>query len=173
MKSLFQILTVITLCFSSSAFAHTSDERYVNGMIVDLSTAPIAPWVDEKVGLLFSFLDPKNFQVIDTVTEATITVIATFRDNGKPQAVVHQSEVLPVERGTLNYTYVFTEAGTYDIHINFKTTDGQFYETGYRRQIREGGGQDQRRIFFEGALIGSGSILALFMIKKYMKQSQA
>jgi hypothetical protein len=120
------------------AVAHTSDERYVDGIIVDLSTAPIAPWVGEKVGFLFSFLDTKNFQVIDTVKSAQISIVATFRANGKPQEEIYLGTSTPVVRGTLNFDHVFTEVGTYDVHISFVTTDGKEHVTGYRRQIRDG-----------------------------------
>ncbi len=124
------------LALPASLLAHTSDERYVDGIVVDLSTAPVAPLVGEQTGFLWSFLDPETFTVLPSIATATITVVATTRESGAPQEVIYESTILPVTRGTLNWSYVFVEPGTYDVHIAFADTAGKERLTGFRRQVR-------------------------------------
>ena len=118
--------------------AHTSDERYVDGYVVDLSTAPVAPWVGEKVGMSFVFLDPHTFRATTTVVSATLTIDATFRANRKPQEVVYTAPLV-VENSGIITSYVFTEEGTYDMHLAFTDTTGDTHVAGFRKQVRSGG----------------------------------
>lgn len=134
--SIFLFLAVLTLPILS--FAHTSDERYVDGYVVDLSTAPVAPWVGEKMGMSFVFLDPFTFRATTTVVDATIVIDATFRANGKRQEVIYTSLLLPVKDSGIITSYTFNEEGTYDIHLTFTDVSGKVHTAGYRKQVRSG-----------------------------------
>lgn len=131
---IFSVFLVLPLL----SFAHTSDERYVDGYVVDLSTAPIAPWVGEKMGMSFAFLDPKNFHATETVAQATLEIDALFRTNRKPQEVIYRSPIFTVKDGSFATSYIFAEEGTYDLHLTFTDTSGKTHIAGYRKQIRHG-----------------------------------
>lgn len=133
---IFILLTLMVLPLPS--FAHISDERYVDGYVVDLSTAPVAPWIDEKMGMSFVFLDPFTFRATTTVVDATIVIDATFRANGKRQEVIYTSPLLPVINSGIITSHVFNEEGTYDIHLTFTDTSGKTHVAGYRKQVRSG-----------------------------------
>jgi hypothetical protein len=131
------IFTLITLSFAPELiYAHTSDERYVDGYVVDLSTAPIAPWVGEKMGMSFVFLDPFTFRATTTVVDATIAIDATFRANGKRQEVVYTTPLIPVNDSGITTSHVFNEEGTYDIHLTFTDASGKTHVAGFRKQVR-------------------------------------
>lgn len=130
---LFTLLTLPTLLY-----AHTSDERYVDGYVVDLSTAPIAPWVGEKMGMSFVFLDPFTFRATTTVTSATIEIDATFRASEKPQEVIYVGPLLQVNDSGITTSHVFNEEGTYDLHLTFTDTNGKTHVAGFRKQVRSG-----------------------------------
>jgi hypothetical protein len=119
------------------AMAHTSDERYVDGYVVDLSTAPVAPWVGEKMGMSFVFLDPHTFRATTTVVSATLSIDATFRTNRKPQETIYASPLV-VENSGITTSYTFAEEGTYDMHLSFVDTQGKTHEAGFRKQVRSG-----------------------------------
>lgn len=134
----FFIPLLFFLAVVPTLYAHTSDERYVDGYVVDLSTAPIAPWVGEKMGMSFVFLDPFTLRATTTVTNATLEIDATFRANGKPQEVIYVSPILPVKDSGITTSYVFNEEGTYDFHLTFTDTNGKTHVAGYRKQVRSG-----------------------------------
>lgn len=138
MKHAKLFLFIALLVTPQFLLAHTSDERYVDGYVVDLSTAPIAPWAGEKVGMSFVFLDPFTLRATTTVAKATITIDATFRTNRKSQEVIYQSEVIPVKDSGIISSYTFTEEGTYDIHLTFTDTTGNTHVAGFRKQVRMG-----------------------------------
>ncbi len=121
------------------ALAHTSDERYVDGYIVDLSTAPVAPWVNEKMGMSFVFRDPITGVSTTTVLRARMSIDALMRANNKLQEVVFESEDFPVLDGGFVTSHVFTEEGTYDIHLLFVDNSGKEHLAGFRKQVRSGG----------------------------------
>jgi hypothetical protein len=138
MHSLFFAFTAGILVFIPQfTFAHTSDERYVDGIVVDLSTAPIAPLVGEQTGFLFSFLDPETFSVISEIQSAKIDIIAQVREKNLPQAIIWSSERMPVQRGTLTFSHVFDEQAIYDVHLTFWDSSGVEHTTGFRRQVRD------------------------------------
>lgn len=126
------------LILPTATLAHTSDERYVDGYVVDLSTAPIAPWVGEKMGMSFVFLDPATLRATTTVTNATLEIDALFRANGKPQEVIYTSSAFTVKDSGIATSYVFNEEGTYDFHLTFTDTGGKTHVAGYRKQVRSG-----------------------------------
>ncbi len=134
-KTFFAVLFIIAL--PSLAIAHTSDERYVDGYVVDLSTAPVAPWVGEKVGMSFVFLDPYTFRATTTVVSATLSIDATFLANGKRQEAIYTS-ALPIENSGITTSYTFAEEGTYDMHLSFVDTQGKTHVAGFRKQVRTG-----------------------------------
>lgn len=136
MKHLFVFFLCILLTPPTLLLAHTSDERYVDGYVVDLSTAPIAPWVGEKMGMSFVFLDPLTFRATTTVTSATMVIDATFRANRKPQEVIYTSPELLVKDSGIITSYTFEEEGTYDIHLTFTDSSGNIHTAGYRKQVR-------------------------------------
>lgn len=136
MKKIFLLLLSLLILPVIGA-AHTSDERYVDGYVVDLSTAPVAPWVGEKVGMSFVFLDPHTFRATTTVVSATLSIDATFRANRKPQEVIYAAD-LPVENSGITTSYTFTEEGTYDMHLTFTDTQGKTHVAGFRKQVRDG-----------------------------------
>lgn len=136
MKKIFLLLLSLLILPVIGA-AHTSDERYVDGYVVDLSTAPVAPWVGEKVGMSFVFLDPHTFRATTTVVSATLSIDATFRANRKPQEVIYTAD-LPVENSGITTSYTFTEEGTYDMHLTFTDTQGKTHVAGFRKQVRDG-----------------------------------
>lgn len=133
--------TLIVILFVGAPMtlaAHTSDERYVDGYVVDLSTAPVAPWVGEKVGMSFVFLDPFTFRATTTVTDATLSIDATFRTKKKLQEVIYTSPVWNVVNSGIITDYTFTEEGTYDLHLTFTDTSGKTHVAGFRKQVRDG-----------------------------------
>ncbi len=136
MKSLALTLFWTFLFLPNILIAHTSDERYVDGYVVDLSTAPIAPWVGEKMGMSFVFIDPNTLHATTTVTSATLEIDALFRANGKPQEVIYTSPMFPVKDSGITTSYIFNEEGTYDIHLTFTDTKGVAHVAGYRKQVR-------------------------------------
>jgi hypothetical protein len=138
MKKLLFVGVMILSAAPVLAIAHTSDERYVDGYVVDLSTAPVAPWVNEKMGMSFVFLDPFTFRATTTVVQATIEIDATFRANGKPQEVIYAGPLLQVNDSGITTSHIFNEEGTYDIHLTFTDTSGKTHVAGYRKQVRDG-----------------------------------
>lgn len=139
MKQFPLVLLLVSLTFPNLTLAHTSDERYVDGYVVDLSTAPIAPWVGEKMGMSFSFLDPFTFRATTTVVgSATLEIDAVFRANGKRQATVYTSPLLEVVDSGIMTSYIFTEEGTYDLHLTFTDSSGKTHAAGFRKQVRLG-----------------------------------
>lgn len=128
----FFVLVIVPFC----AAAHTSDQRYVDGYIVDLSTAPVAPWVGEKVGLSFVFRDPATGLATTSVGTASISIDALMRANKKPPEVIYESGVFPVANSGFVSDYVFLEEGTYDMHLSFIDTSGITHVTGFRKQVR-------------------------------------
>ena len=137
MKLTFAALLILSIT-PFVALAHTSDERYVDGYVIDLSTAPVAPWVGEKVGMSFAFLDPFSGRATTTVVNATLTFDALMRSNKKPPEVVYTSPTFEIKDGAFVTDYVFTEEGTYDLHIAFVDTNGVEHTTGFRKQVRSG-----------------------------------
>ena len=136
MKRFYFLVFLALITTPATLWAHTSDERYVDGYVVDLSTAPIAPWVGEKMGMSFVFLDPFTFRATTTVTHATLEIDALFRANGKPQEVIYTSPVFEVKDSGIATSYVFKEEGTYDFHLTFTDTNGKTHVAGYRKQVR-------------------------------------
>jgi hypothetical protein len=131
----------LILLFALSPFvaiAHTSDERYVDGFIVDLSTAPVAPWVGEKVGMSFVFRDPTSGGSTTTVVSATFSIDALMRTGNKRQEVIFESGQFAVENGGFATSYAFSEEGTYDIHLTFVDKEGNEHLAGFRKQVRSG-----------------------------------
>lgn len=156
MKNIF-IAWLCLMALPAIAAAHTSDERYVDGYVVDLSTAPVAPWVGEKMGMSFVFLDPHTFRATTTVVSATLTIDATFRANRKPQETIYTSPLV-VENSGITTSYTFTEEGTYDMHLSFVDTQGKTHEAGFRKQVRNSSTEGAQRtitplLFFTTALI--------------------
>lgn len=136
MRYLFAIL--VLLCPFAIAAAHTSDERYADGYVVDLSTAPVAPWVGETIGMDVTFRDPKTQLATTSVVEASWEFVALMRANGKPQEVVFTKDAIPVANGGFNMSHTFSEEGTYDLHLTFKDKEGNTHVVGFRKQIRNG-----------------------------------
>ncbi len=130
------IVAVLFLPFLAGA--HTSDQRYVDGYIVDLSTAPVAPWPNEKVGMSFVFRDPATGLATTTVATARISIDVLMRPNNKLQEIVFDSSQFLVENGGFVTSYVFSEEGTYDLHLSFVDTAGKEHLTGFRKQVRGG-----------------------------------
>ena len=118
--------------------AHTSDQRYKDGYIIDLSTAPVAPWVGEKTGMSFTFRDPFTGIATTSVKSASITIDALMRVNNKKQEVIFESQKFMIDRGGFVTDYIFTEEGTYDMHLTFTDMNGITHATGFRKQIRDG-----------------------------------
>lgn len=130
---------LLTLLFLPSfVFAHTSDERYVDGYIVDMSTAPVAPWVGEKTGMSFVFRDPISGSATSTVKSAVMSIDALIRANKKPSEVVFTSMPFTVVNGGFATDYFFAEEGTYDLHLSFVDEKGVTHLAGFRKQVREG-----------------------------------
>jgi hypothetical protein len=145
------LFITFSLLIPIGVFAHTSDERYVDGFIVDLSTAPVSPWVGEKVGMSFVFRDPISLRATTSVREVTIEIDALMRPRTKVQEVIFQSQQFIVERGGFVMSYVFTEEGTYDLHATFIDAEGKKHIAGFRKQVRDGGGASRgidARLFF-------------------------
>lgn len=122
--------------------AHTSDQRYQDGVIIDLSTAPVAPWVGEKVGMSFVFRDAMTGLASTTIVSASVYIDALMREGNKIQEVVYESPVMQVEQGGFVMEHVFQEVGTYDMHVQFEDRDGVVRETGFRKQVRQGEATD-------------------------------
>jgi|GEM_PF-2686871 len=137
MKHFFLLLLVLCVppLFASG---HTSDQRYHDGYIVDLSSAPVAPWVGEKVGLSFVFRDPISGLATSSIVSAEWSVDALMRENNKTQETIFVSSVFEVRDGGFVTDYVFTEEGTYDMHLIFTDVDGKERTTGFRKQVRNG-----------------------------------
>lgn len=137
--------------------AHTSDQRYADGYIVDLSTAPVAPWVGEKTGMSFTFRDPFTGVATSSVKTATISIDALMRANKKAPEIVFESQEFIIDRGGFVTDYIFTEEGTYDMHLTFIDTSGKTHTTGFRKQVRDGSVGDAPKvspfIFFGGIFI--------------------
>ena len=129
----------IFLLFPLLAFAHTSDERYTDGYIVDLSTAPVAPWVGEKTGMVFVFRDPVNGLATTTVKSASFTIDVLMRKSLKPPETIFHSQKFNVKNSEFTTDHIFTEVGTYDLHLYFVDEKGVTHQVGYRKQIRDGG----------------------------------
>lgn len=120
------------------ASAHTSDQRYQDGYIVDLSTAPVSPWVGEKMGMSFVFRDPTSGVSTSSVVSAEWSIDALTRENNKIQETIFVSPKLEVVNGGFVTDFTFTEVGTYDLHLLFMDTEGQTHSTGFRKQVRNG-----------------------------------
>ena len=118
------VLLFLALLLPTVSIAHTSDERYVDGYVVDLSTAPVAPWVGEKTGMSFVFIDPQTMKATTTVVSASLVFDALMRANKKPPEVIYTSQQFSVVNGGFVTDYVFNEEGTYDMHINFTDASG-------------------------------------------------
>lgn len=154
----------------SLLLAHTSDERYVDGYVVDLSTAPVAPWVGEKVGMSFVFLDPHTFRATTTVVSATLTIDATFRANRKPQETIYSAPLIVTNSGIIT-DYTFAEEGTYDMHLSFVDESGETHVAGFRKQVRDGaaparGGMTPALFFATTLMIGAVGFTAGRLWKK-------
>jgi len=120
-------------------FAHTSDERYVDGYIVDLSTAPIAPWVGEKMGMSFVFRDALTGRATTSVVSAQMEIDALLRANGKAPEVIFSNTVpYVVHEGGFTIDYAFQEEGTFDMHLTFLDSSGREHLAGFRKQVRTG-----------------------------------
>lgn len=145
------------------AFAHTSDERYVDGYVVDLSTAPVAPWVGEKVGMDVTFRDPFSELATSTVVSATWEFDALMRASGKPAEIVYQSDTIPVVNGGFNMSHVFVEEGTYDLHLSFVDSSGKTHLTGFRKQVRNGSLPDGQKGMTPAMFLGAMLIVGLGM----------
>lgn len=120
------------------SFAHSSDERYVDGYVVDLSTAPIAPWVGEKTGMSFVFIDPITLRATSSVKSAVLTIDVSMRTNKKKPETIFTSEVFTIENGGFTTDYIFSEEGAYDIHLQFIDDAGKSRVAGFRKQVRDG-----------------------------------
>ncbi len=127
-------------------FAHTSDQRYADGYIIDLSTAPVAPWVGEKTGMSFVFRDPFTGVATSSVKSASFSIDALMRKNKKSPEIVFESHTFTIDRGGFVTNYTFTEEGTYDMHLTFVDTSGISHVAGFRKQIRDGGMKTQAPI---------------------------
>jgi hypothetical protein len=137
MKYFPTVLLVIAL-MPFCAIAHTSDQRYESGMIIDLSTAPVAPWVGEKVGMSFVFRDASTGVASTSVVSASFVIDALMREHNKTQETIFESPEFAVTQGGFVTDYVFQEVGTYDMHVQYTDSDGITHETGFRKQVRRG-----------------------------------
>ena len=137
MHKYFLVLFLITAPLV--VFGHTSDERYVDGYVVDMGTAPIAPWVNEKMGMSFTFRDPFTSLATTTVRSAHYEIIALMRTGGKPPESLYQSPMFMVTDGGFATDHAFLEEGTYDMHVTFVDDKGNEHLAGFRKQVRTGG----------------------------------
>lgn len=119
-------------------FGHTSDQRYTDGFIIDLSTAPVAPWVGEKTGMSFTFRDPHTGVATSSVQSASFTIHALTRINNKKQETVFTSKIFTIDKGGFVTDHMFTEEGTYDMHLTFIDASGNPHTAGFRKQVRDG-----------------------------------
>lgn len=162
------LFVALCLVFPVLTVAHTSDERYVDGYIVDLGTAPVAPWVGEKMGMNFTFRDPLSGRATTSVLSARMEFDALMRVNKKPPETTFRSDVYRVTDGGFATDYTFLEEGTYDIHLTFTDTNGGEHLAGFRKQIRSGdalSGPGVGPLEFFGA-IGAVALLA-FLAGRY------
>lgn len=120
------------------AFAHTSDERYVDGFVVDLSTAPIAPWVGEKTGMSFSFIDAKTLTGTSSVQTATLLYESFMAPGAKHAEMSTESETFVVTDGGFVASHTFMKEGIYDMHLSFIDNSGNTHLAGFRKQVRVG-----------------------------------
>lgn len=152
--------------------AHTSDQRYQDGYIVDLSTAPVAPWVGEKVGMSFVFRDPMSGLATTSVVSASYSIDALMREKSKVQETVFQSATFPVTTGGFVADHVFTEVGTYDLHLAFIDAEGKEHTTGFRKQVRSGGGGEAIAAKAQYAILGIALIMAIlgFVLGKFSRK---
>ena len=120
------------------AIAHTSDERYVDGFVVDLSTAPIAPWVGEKTGMSFSFIDAKTLTGTSSVQTATLAYESYIAPGAKHAEMSSESETFAVTDGGFVASHTFMKEGIYDMHLSFTDNSGNTHLAGFRKQVRVG-----------------------------------
>lgn len=144
-----------------TVFSHTSDQRYADGYIIDLSTAPVAPWVGEKTGMSFTFRDPYTGIATSSVKSASLSIDVLMRPNKKRSETVFQSKQFDIDRGGFVTDYVFTEEGTYDMHLTFIDTLGISHVAGFRKQVRDGGTKEGSPI---SLFIFFGVVLSTFIL---------
>lgn len=129
---------IILLLLPLYTFAHTSDERYIDGYVVDLSTAPIAPWVGEKTGMSFSFIDAQTGTGTSSVRSATLLYESYMAPGAKHAEMSTESETFTVADGGFVASHTFMKEGIYDMHLSFTDESGREHVAGFRKQVRMG-----------------------------------
>ena len=131
------LLAVVVLSpFASVVYANGADERYADGVLVGLSMAPIAPFVGEKVGMLFSFRDAQTGKYLTNIVNADVTIETFIIEGQKGGELLLEKKSIDVSTGSFNLDYEFTKEGLYEIHVAFKTPNGKERNVGYLKQIR-------------------------------------
>jgi len=136
--STYIILFLSIAFFASNVQANGADERYIDGLLVGFTIAPLSPFVEEKTEMLISFRDADSGEYITNIPEAKV-VIEAFSVNGyEPQEIIFETKFIDSSLGSFNVPYEFQKEGLYDIHVLFTTQDGKEQNVGYFRQIRTG-----------------------------------
>jgi len=120
------------------ANANGADERYIDGIIVALSPAPLSPLVGEKVGMLFGFHDAKTLKYLTAIPRAKVVISAFIVKGYGAGDIIFQTTYIDSSSGSFNLDYKFAQEGTYDIHVIFTTPDGKEGNVGFLKQIRSG-----------------------------------
>ena len=149
-----------SLFLAAAVDANGADERYVDGMLVGFSMAPIAPFVGEKVEMLISFRDAETGQYLASVSQANVTVEAFLVGEEQDGKVIFESGLTDASAGSFNVQYEFPHEGLYDIHVIFTAPDGKEQNVGYLRQIRSNSQQSgsMRESLFIPSLIAASFV---------------
>lgn len=109
-------LLFIGLIFPFVAYANGGIKEVAEGKyIVNLSAAPIAPYVGEKQSMLLGFAD-----IYGNLIEKDISVDLTLKYQHIP--IVEQKD-LTAETGVLPFEYTYEKPGLYELFVAFRLPD--------------------------------------------------
>lgn len=109
-------LLFIGLIFPFVAYANGGIKEVAEGKyIVNLSAAPIAPFVGEKQSMLIGFAD-----IFGNLIQKDIGVDLTLKYQHEP---IVEQKGLTAETGVLPFEYTYSKPGLYELFVAFRLPD--------------------------------------------------
>jgi len=153
-------ITAWLFFFPFFAFANGGNIRIAEGKyLVNISSSPVTPIAGKKVAMLISFADVQKNELI----AQDIRVWIEIRNKATQKVLFPPTEFL-AERGVLEFSFTYPEAGLHELFIRFEKPDepGKVYESeDFLVDVQESTASNNRGIGFHfvfGALL-TGCIL--------------
>lgn len=117
-KLILTIALIAVLLVPAHTLANGGNQRVVEGKyIVQISSAPLAPYAEEKVAMLVSFFDIAKDSLILTPVNARLRIATKAGEELLPWTQ------LQVEGGIAEFSYAYAQPGFYEIFVDFERSE--------------------------------------------------